>query len=267
MASANPAFSRNPVFNGKGVQDAPVTPTSAQLQDLYNSPSATPVDTNRMSYDDVIVKTLLMFAVLLATAVVGWIFPVLAIPGAIVGLVLGIVNSFKREPSPALILLYSAAEGLFIGGISSFFEAQWPGIVVQATLATVAVFGVTLALFANGKIRASKRATKIFLIAIIGYAVFSLLNFVLMLLGVFPADAMFGARSIEIIPGVPLGAIIGIFAVILAAYSLVLDFDFVQRGVKSGAPRKYGWSAAFGLVVTVVWLYVELLRLIAIFRN
>jgi uncharacterized YccA/Bax inhibitor family protein len=266
MASANPAFSRNPVFNGKGVQDAPVTPTSAQLQDLYNSPSATPVDTNRMSYDDVIVKTVLMFAVLLATAVVGWIFPALTIPGAIAGLVLGLVNSFKREPSPALILLYAAAEGLFIGGISSFFELQWPGIVVQATLGTVAVFAVTLALFANGKIRASKRATKIFLIAIIGYAVFSLLNFVLMIAGVFPADQMFGMRSATVF-GIPLGAIIGVFAVILAAYSLVLDFDFVQRGVKSGAPRKYGWSAAFGLTVTIVWLYVELLRLIAIFRN
>jgi uncharacterized YccA/Bax inhibitor family protein len=266
MASANPAFSRNPVFNGKGKQDAPITPTSAQLQDLYNQPAATPVETNRMSYDDVIVKTLLMFAVLLATAVVGWFFPILAIPGAIIGLVLGIVNSFKREPSPALILLYSAAEGLFIGGISSFFEAQWPGVVVQATLGTVAVFGVTLALFANGKIRASKRATKIFLIAIVGYAVFSLLNFVLMIFGAFPADQMFGLRS-QTVFGIPLGAIIGVFAVILAAYSLVLDFDFIQRGVKSGAPRKYGWSGAFGLVVTIVWLYVELLRLLAIFRN
>lgn len=261
MPSANPAFTRNPVFNGKGAADAAPTMSSTQLQDLYERPSATPADTSRMTYDDTIVKTALLFAVLLAGAVVGWIVPGVFIVGALVGLVLGLVNSFKREPSPALIIAYAAAEGLFVGGISAFFETRYEGIVVQAVLATLAVFGTTLALFANGKIRASKRATKIFLIAMVGYAVFSLLNFVLMIAGVFPADNMFGLRS-----GI-FGIIIGVLAVIMAAYSLVLDFDFVQRGVKAGAPRKYGWSAAFGLTVTLVWLYVELLRLIAIFRN
>ncbi|CAD6004119.1 Bax inhibitor-1/YccA family protein [Agreia sp. COWG] len=261
MPSANPAFTRNPVFNGKGVRDAAPTLSSTQLQDMYERPSAVPTDTSRMTYDDTIVKTALLFAVLLAGAVVGWIVPGLYIVGALAGLVLGLVNSFKREPSPALIIAYAAAEGLFVGGISHVFEGLYDGIVIQAVLATLAVFGTTLALFANGKIRASKRATKIFLIAMVGYAVFSLLNFVLMIAGVFPADNMFGARS-----GI-VGIIIGVLAILMAAYSLVLDFDFVQRGVKTGAPRKYGWSAAFGLTVTLVWLYVELLRLIAIFRN
>ena len=138
------------------------------------------------------------------------------------------------------------------------------GIVLQAVIGTLVVFGVTLALFANGKIRASKKATKVFMIAIVGYAVFSLLNMVLMLTGVVTDP--WGLRG-AVIFGIPIGIVIGLFAIVLAAYSLVLDFDFVQRGVKAGAPRKYGWSAAFGLTVTLVWLYIEMLRLIAIFRS
>jgi uncharacterized YccA/Bax inhibitor family protein len=178
--------------------------------------------------------------------------------------VLGFVNAFKREPSVPLILLYAAFEGLAVGGLSGFFEARWSGIVLQAVLATFAVFGVTLALFASGKVRASKRATKVFLIAIVGYLVFSGINFILMITGAVPNA--FGLRGVEIF-GIPLGLVIGVLAVLLAAYSLVLDFDAIQKGVKAGAPRKYGWSAAFGLTVTIVWLYLELLRIIAIFRS
>ncbi|MDO9396501.1 MAG: Bax inhibitor-1/YccA family protein [Herbiconiux sp.] len=265
-SSSNPAFSRNPVFNGKAV--AVQTPSAEGLQDMYDRPAATPSQTDRMSYDDVLIKTAGMFVVLLATAAVAFLamYPVptvlglgLAVVGVIGGLVLGLVNAFKREPSVPLILAYAAFEGLAVGAISGIFEARWSGIVLQAVLATFAVFGTTLALFASGKIRASKRATKIFLIALIGYGVFSLLNMVLMFTGVVTDP--FGLRSGWI------GIAIGLIAVLLAAYSLVLDFDSIKRGVQAGAPRKYGWSAAFGLVLTLVWLYLELLRIIAIFRN
>jgi uncharacterized YccA/Bax inhibitor family protein len=265
--SSNPALTRNPYFNGKAVTKAPDM-TSAQLKAMYDQPAATDTDTNRMSYEDVAVKTLSTFVILLIGAAIGWVIPALMIPAAIIGFVLALVNTFKKEPSPALILLYAGVQGLFVGGISGVLESMpnLNGIVLQAVMGTLVVFGVTLALFANGKIRASKKATKIFLIAIIGYAVFSLLNMVLMLTGV--TDGAFGLRS-AMIPGtqIPFGVVIGLFAIVLAAYSLVLDFDFVQRGVKSGAPRKYGWSAAFGLTVTLVWLYIEMLRLIAIFRS
>ncbi|MFB2554740.1 Bax inhibitor-1/YccA family protein [Herbiconiux liangxiaofengii] len=267
-SSSNPAFARNPVFNGKEV--TPQTPTISAdgLQQMYERPAAGPSQTDRMSYDDVIIKTAGMFVILLATAVVAFLtmYPIptvlglgLVVVGALGAFVLGLVNAFKREPSVPLILAYAALEGLAIGGISGIFEARWSGIVLQAVLATLAVFGVTLALFANGKIRASKRATKVFLIAMVGYGVFSLLNLVLMVTGVVTDP--FGLRSGWI------GIAIGLIAVLLAAYSLVLDFDSIQRGVKAGAPRKYGWSAAFGLVLTLVWLYLELLRIIAIFRN
>ncbi|UFS59387.1 Bax inhibitor-1/YccA family protein [Subtercola endophyticus] len=264
MASNNPAFSRNPAFNGKAPA-APVTPISAEgLETMYDAPSATPAQTGRISYDDVIVKTALNFVVLVAFAAIGWNVPVLALPAALIGFGLAMVNIFKKQPSPPLILLYSAVEGLFIGAVSSVFEARYPGVVVQAVIATICVFAVTLVLFAFGKVRASKRATKIFLIAMIGYLVFSLVNVVLIVTGV--NQNAFGLSSATIF-GIPIGLILGVLVTLLAAYSLVLDFDQIQRAVKAGAPRNQSWSAAFGLVVTVVWLYLELLRFFAIARN
>jgi len=174
------------------------------------------------------------------------------------------VNIFKKEPSAPLILAYAAAQGVFVGGISYIFEQTAPGIVVQAVLATLTVVGVTLALFASGKIRASKRATKIFLIAMVGYLVFSLINVGLQMFGVI--DMPFGLGSAEI-AGIPLGVILGVLCIILGAYSLVLDFDFIQRGVQNKAPRKFGWLGAFGIMVTVIWLYLEILRMLAIARD
>ncbi len=116
--SSNPAFSNSPAFNGRGDVAARVNaPSVEELDQLYNRPSATPVDTQRMTYEDTIVKTVSLFAVLLATAAVGWFFPPLAFVGMIAGLVLGLINTFKRQPSVALIVSYAAAEGLFVGGI------------------------------------------------------------------------------------------------------------------------------------------------------
>lgn len=263
MASSNPAFSRNPAFAAPGAFAATKTLSDSELQELYTAPSASAQDTGRMTYEDTIVKTVLSFAVLLVASAASWILtptiPLLPIAGLIVGLVLGLVNVFKKVPSPGLILAYAAFEGLFVGGISRFFEDAYGGVVVQAVLGTLAVVGVTLALFANGKIRASRKATKIFLIAMVGYLVFSLLNFGLVAFGVL--DNPFGLRA-----GI-LGVVIGLLAVVMAAYSLVLDFDSIQRGVRSGAPRVYGWSGAFGIMVTVIWLYIEILRIFAIFRE
>lgn len=232
-----------------------------QLEQSYRQPAAGPADTGRMSYNDVIAKTVMTLGLVLVGAVVGWMMPALMLPGAIVGLVLGLVNSFKREPSPALILLYAAAEGLFLGGISQVFEQMWPGIASQAVLATLCVFAVTLALYASGKVRATPKTMRIFMIALIGYALFSLANLFLMLFGV--TDAMFGLRGE--FPLLGLG--IGVLAVFLAAFSLVMDFTAITEGVRAGAPQKYSWSAAFGLTVTLVWLYVEILRILAILRG
>ena len=278
MASSNPAFNRSPAFSSNrdvAVKlQAGATPsvstegmTAAQLTDLYSVPSATPSDTDRMTYEDTMVKIVTSFVILLVGAAVGWFFPVLALPAALVGFVLALVNIFKKKPSPALVLSYAAVEGIFVGGITVFFESRFPGIAVQAVLGTLVVVGVTLALFASGKIRASKKATKVFLIAMVGYGVFSLINFILMATGA-NSDA-FGLRSAEIpiLGGIPLGVILGPLVIIMAAYSLVLDFDSIKTGVQRGAPRVYGWVAAFGIMVTVVWLYLEILRLLALLRR
>ena len=266
---ANPAFSNSPAFSAKAAQRlaareaaAPAVPTPGQLQEHYSLPDATPDQMERMTYQDTIFKTLAGFAVLLVGAAIGWMIPALAIVGAIAGLVLALVNIFKKKPSPVLILLYAGFEGLLVGGVSNFFGQMFDDIVPIAVLGTLGVVGVTLALFASGKVRVSKRATQIFLVAIIGYAAFSLINVVLMMTGV--VSTFGGLRDTEIL-GIPLGIPLGILVVLLAAYSLVMDFDQVKRGVETGQPRIYGWTAAFGIIVTVVWLYLEILRLLSYF--
>ena len=277
MASSNPAFNRSPAFSSNrdvaaklqaGATPAAATEnmTAAQLTDLYSVPSATPSDTDRMTYEDTMVKIVASFVILLVGAAVGWFFPVLALPAAIVGFVLALVNIFKKKPSPALVLSYAAVEGIFVGGITQFFETtRYSGIAVQAVLGTLVVVGVTFALFASGKIRASKKATKVFLIAMVGYGVFSLINFIGVATGL-NSDPYGMSGSVKI-AGIPLGVFLGVLVIIMAAYSLVLDFDSIQTGVKRGASRIYGWTAAFGIMVTVVWLYLEILRLLAILRR
>lgn len=268
------ALGGNPVFNSKNYreQTRAAGPTGAAstayaqqgmspqaLQDLYSQPSASPMQTGRMTFADVINKTTLCLGIVVIGAVIGWQLPGLMLVGAIVGLVLGLVNAFKREPSPILIMLYAGFEGLFLGGISAFFETMYPGIAAQAVLATFSVFAVTLVLYRSGKYRATPKMNKMFMIAMIGYGLFSLLNFVLMLTGV--AGGTFGMRS-----GV-LGLAIGAFAVLLATYALVLDFTSISEGVRQGAPAKMAWAGAFGLTVTLIWLYIEILRILAILRG
>ena len=260
MSNSNPAFSRSLAFRENSV----ATPDAATLDELYGKPSATGSDTGRMTFEDTVMKTLIAFGVLLLGAVVGWVIPALAIPGLIIGLVLALVNIFRKQPSRGLILAYAGFEGLFVGGISAIFNGMWEGIVTQAVFGTLAVIGVTLFLFLSGKFRTSPRMNRIVMVAMVGYLVFSLVNFGLMAFGA--TEGMFGLRSVEIF-GIPMGVILGILVVFLAAYSLVMDFESIKAGVEKGAPRVYGWQGAFGIMVTVVWLYVEILRLLAILRG
>jgi uncharacterized YccA/Bax inhibitor family protein len=236
-----------------------------QLRDMYDRPSADKVDTGRMSYEDTIVKTLLAFGVLIVGSVAGWnLPPVVWIVGAIVGFVLALVNTFKKQPSPALVLAYAFFEGLFVGGISGMYNTMWDGIVTQAVFGTLGVFAVTLLLFSSGKVRATPKLTRFFLVAMVGYMAFSLVNIVLSLTGV--TQSAFGLLGVTLF-GIPLGVLIGIFVVLMAAYSLILDFDQIKTGVERGAPRVYAWTAAFGLIVTLVWLYLEILRILAILAS
>lgn len=235
-----------------------------ELNNLFDQPAAQnrnagPQTAERaMTYDDVMMKTGVLFAILLAGAVVGWFVPVLALPAMLIALVLGLVNAFKKEPSKALIIGYAVFEGVFLGGISAIFEAQFSGIVLQAVLATLCVFGVMLALFKFQGVRFGSKMKKFMLIAVGGYAIFSLINF-----GIAMFTGTGGARSVEInIMGMtfPLGVIIGIVATVLAAMTLIMDFQMIEQGVKQRIPEKYSWMCAFSLMVTLVWLYIEILR-------
>jgi uncharacterized YccA/Bax inhibitor family protein len=276
-----PGFDQSPAFNDAGrnawsagsqqqnrwgatpQQSAGMTPE--QLQYMYDRPAANTVDTDRMSYEDTIVKTLMAFGVLVVGAVAGWnLPPIVWIAGAIIGFVLALVNTFKKKPSAGLVLAYAFFEGLFVGGISGYYNSAFEGIVTQAIFGTLGVFFVTLLLFRSGKVRATPKATKFFLVAMVGYMAFSLVNIVLSLTGV--TNSAFGLLGVTFF-GIPLGVLIGIFVVVMAAYSLILDFDQIKTGVERGAPRAYGWTAAFGLIVTLVWLYLEILRILAIIAS
>ena len=269
MALSNPAFSAK-AFAGPALAAAKTSTqvqpgmSAQQLEEIYGRAAAGPSDTDRMTYENTILKTVITLGFVLAGGVIGYTFPILALPFALIGFVLALVNIFKKQPSPPLVIAYAVAEGIFLGGLSRVVESEQSGIIFQALIGTGIVFGVTLALFASGKVRASKKATKVFMSAGISYALFSVVNLVTQLTGL--NNDPWGALSFQVF-GIPLGLIIGPLAILMGAYSLVLDFTAVKQGVDGGAPSRWGWKAAFGITLTIVWLYVEILRLISILRG
>ncbi|TQJ40218.1 putative YccA/Bax inhibitor family protein [Arthrobacter sp. SLBN-112] len=257
-------------YGQQGWGTQPQSMSDEQLRQMYSQPSAGPADTGRMTFDDVIMKTAACLAAVVAGAAVTLVVAqglasLLMIVGALGGFVLALVNTFKKQPSPALILAYAALEGLFLGGLTRILDGMFPGVGLQAVIGTLSVFAVTLLLFKSGKVRATPRAMRFFMIAIIGYAVFALINMIMMWTGA--VQSPFGLRTSVEIFGIPLGVFIGLLAIGLAAFSLIMDFTSIEEGVRSGAPQRFSWTAAFGLTVTLVWLYVEIIRLLAILRG
>ncbi|MDY6052159.1 MAG: Bax inhibitor-1/YccA family protein [Rothia sp. (in: high G+C Gram-positive bacteria)] len=231
-----------------------------QLNEMYNAGTAGPVDTNRITINDIIMKTGLNLGLVVLGAALSWYMPILVFLGFVGGLALGFVNALKKQVSPGLVMTYSVMQGLLVGGISYIFEISYPGIVLQAVVATAIVFTTILALYRSGKVRATPKLTRFFLVATISYAVFCLVN----LGAAFFFD--FNARGVEIM-GIPLGLIIGLFAVLLATYSLLLDFTHASEAIKAGMPERESWRIAFGLVVSLIWLYVEILRILYYVRS
>ena len=276
MESRNPVFARSEAFSkdgyatfdarsgGRGtpvgVQPGP-TMTPQDLQDMYAAPSATPVQTGRMTIDDVVMRTATIFAILLATAAATYFVlkptGLLVVLGAgIVGFVLAMVISFSKTIRPALILAYGAVEGVFVGGISFWYATVYgDAIVPQAVLGTLGAFTAMLLLYRSGKVRATPKFTRVLMMSAIGYLVFGLVN---MMIAIFTGNSAYNS---------PLGWLIAGFGVVLASFFLILDFDTIEKGITNGAPQQFAWIAAFGLVVTLVWLYLEMLRLLAILRG
>ena len=241
----------------------------ADLQQAYQAPSADAVDRGRMTYDDALMKTGISFLILLLGAAPAWFLaamnPSLGIfamgLGALIAFILAMVNSFSKTIRPGLIMAYAFAEGVSLGALSSFMEMMYPGIVAQAFIATLAVTGITLVLFTSGKVRNSPKLAKFTLIGILALLVTRIANAVLVAFGAMsPIDTIY-------VKGIPLGVVVSLIAVVLATLALIGDFDTVKQGVERGAPVQFAWYCAFGIMVTVVWMYVEILRILSILAS
>lgn len=266
MESRNPVFNRSGEFKSGGYATFnPPTPAASTIEDMYRAPSATSIDTNRMTLDDVVVRTSALFGALLLTAApTYWLLKpeqyFFVLGAGLVGFVLAMVAQFKKVPSPPLMFAYALVEGVFVGGVSKVYVwfAGGSDIVIHAIVGTLCAFGTMLVLYKTGVVRNSPKFQKTLMIAGIGYLVFGLVHF----LGV-----MFNAWSSIYSGGGLLPIALSLFGVVLASFFLVLDFDFVEQGIRNGIPKPYAWTAALGLVVTLVWLYLEILRLLAILRG
>ncbi|PID54024.1 MAG: hypothetical protein CSB46_04810 [Micrococcales bacterium] len=292
MHSNNPAFARRPEFNQeRGGTMAPPAPGQQYgypqqggypghqpggYPGQYGQPAAQGygaevgwnADTGRddavMTLDDVLTKTGLLFGILLATAGATWfllggsqLLTVATFGAMFAGLGLGLFIAFRKTISVPLIVAYAAVEGVFVGGISRLFEYAYDGIVGTAVMATLATFAGMLALYRMNIIRVTPKFTKILVMATVGYLIFSLVN--------LAAVWLFKTQSVYQMGLLGIG--ISLLGVGLAALNLALDFDFVEKGVANRLPAQYSWLAAHGLIVTLVWLYIEILRLIAILRG
>ena len=241
--------------NVAGISDGPTTPwvPTGPTMTVSGTASATAV----------------LFVLLLAAAAVGWMgvdapqgevykFPAFAIGGLLVGFVLAIVLAFKPHLAKILAPAYAIAEGLFVGAISKAYETYYDGIVVQAAGATVAVFLVMLTMYSLRIIKVTDRFRRIVIGATMGVALFYGVSLLMSLFGATPpfiqSTSLFGIGFSFLVAG-------------LAAFNLALDFDFIERGAKEGMPESTEWYAAFGVMVTVVWLYLEILRLLSKLRE
>jgi uncharacterized YccA/Bax inhibitor family protein len=293
MRSRNPVFSRRgfsrdngyagfntaPQAGGPavGTQGNPYAGGNPYAQNPYaqqdlqqGAPPQAPATTGRMTMDDVVLRTGTTLGTLIVTAALAWaLLPVddanigrsygIGIGAALVAMVLAFVQSFKRKPVPALILSYAALEGVFLGVVSSVVDNRIAsGAAMQAVIGTMAVFAGVLIAYRAGWIRVNRRFYGFVMAAALGFVLLMVVN---LLFAVFGGGDGLGFRS------GPLGIFFGVVGIILGACFLALDFKQVEDGIAYGAPKEEAWLAAFGLALTLVWIYMEFLRLISILNS
>ncbi len=257
QSSSNPAFKNMEKVISAQQQAAP---SAEYLDQMYQQPAyQAPARERFLTVDDVVTKTamILVLAVVAGFATAWTQAYWLALPAALIGFVLSLVVIFKRKISPPLIIGYALAEGIFLGAITGVFNQWYPGIAAQAIVGTLGVFGGMLVVYKTGAIRVTPRLTKMIIGGIIGVAVLMLFNLVMGLFGV-----NMGLRD-----GSTTAIIFSIICIALAAFSFLLDFDSIDKAIKEGAPASTAWYFAFGLMVTLVWLYLEILRLLSYMRQ
>ena len=254
MKSSNPVLGK--AFN---------QPNNMQVYNLeqsYNAPAASSMRTGRMTIEDVVAKTGFLFAILVVVGALAWSANLgqgALLIGFLGGFVLAMIISFSKSIKPGLVVAYAALEGLALGTLSHFYESLYPGIVSQAVIGTIAAFAGVLFMYRSGRLRATPQFTRAIMGAAIGYFILGLVSLVASFFGVGKGYGFYGVSG--------LGLLLAVAGVALASFFLVLDFDQIEKGVAAGVPEKESWRASFGLMVTIVWLYLEVLRLLSILRN
>lgn len=245
--------SQNPFFKNKSF-----TQTSAVSRQVDNDV----IDYNdTMTVSGTINKSFLMLILLIASAAITWSMTfngynpiVLTIGGAIAGLILVLIASFKPQYSTFLAPGYAIFEGLFIGGISAIFEAKYPGIVIQAVGATFVTFIVCFVLFKYKVVKVTEQFKSIVIASTLAIATYYVISFLLSMFTSFqPVHHGNSWMSIGI----------SVFVIVIAAMNLFLDFDQIEKGAENKLPKYMEWFGAMGLMITLVWLYIEFLRLLS----
>ncbi|GHG77337.1 Bax inhibitor-1/YccA family protein [Streptomyces griseocarneus] len=263
-AQGNP-YATNPYAGNPYAQPAnpyaadPYAQGGPDLQQGY--PPQAPARADRMTIDDVVARTSITLGLVVLAAGAAWALrlPVgVGFAAGLVAMVLGFVQSFRRKVSPPLILAYAVFEGLFLGVISQVYNEVAKGAPMQAVLGTMAVFAGVLIAYRTRIIRVNARFMRFVIGAAIGFVLLSLVNVLVAVIG--------GGDGLGLRTG-GLGIVFGVIGVVIGAAFLALDFKQVEDGVQYGAPREESWLAAFGLTMTLVWIYTEILRIIAILNN
>ena len=234
--SANPAFSKN--FNSYS----------------YDLPLS-----ERMTLDGAVNKTGILLSLCFAGAFVGWNIPQLMFPAMIVGFILAMVTIFRSPAKAASTApLYALSQGIFLGGISLLFESQYPGIAIQALALTFGILATLLFCYKSGLIQPTQNFRLMLGSAIGGIFILYMVNIIM---------SFFGSTLSFLTSNSPMSIGISIIIVAIASFSLVLDFDFIEEGAEKGMPKYMEWYGAFSLMVTLIWLYLEILRLLAKLRS
>nr|WP_296765875.1 Bax inhibitor-1/YccA family protein [Rhodococcus sp. (in: high G+C Gram-positive bacteria)] len=276
--SSNPVFRNLPKQEGGGYATfGTATAGASQATQFGQPPTAEPYRTGpatrAMTIDDVVTKTGITLGVLTVSAIISYVLskgnpdlaPIFVIGGGIVGLVLVLVATFGRKmDNPAIVLAYAVAEGLFLGALSLMFTGvEFGGVggtalIGQAVLGTFGVFFGMLVVYKTGAVRVTPRLTRMVIGALIGVVVLALGN----LVASFFVDGGLGLRD-----GGPIAIIFSLVCIGIAAFSFLLDFDQADQLIRAQAPEKAAWGVALGLTITLVWLYVEILRLLSYFNS
>ncbi len=277
MQSNNPVFRRSEEFNRSGANTyGNQTYSSDPAQwgtGAPGTPTQAPVSTGPMTIDSVVQKTAITLGVVILTAAATWILTpditstdalgplyTAMIVGSLGAFALSMVNSFKRVISPPLVLAFAVLEGVALGALSKLFEAAFPqaeGLVTQAVVGTFAAFGGTLAAYKFFNIQVGTKFRKFVIAAMFGMIALSFFEIVL---GLFSAElGLFGFGG--------MGLLFSVVGLVLGIFMLLLDFDFVEQGIANQIPEAESWRAAFGMTVSLVWIYTNLLRILAIFSQ